>query len=351
MGYETQHIVYDVVDEDYPMLLFLMKTSADPDFGVVDSLYSHYLDDLPAMKTALKKENHGRLWKRLLRDYFPKLRAVRLMAIDSSDYYKSPFEDTDPYQVPDVSNVPKDLPLSPLPTEAELPVYEEVAHRIPLLNVHTNLLYDVFYMPRFGFAPMLNIGIEYYPRHGHFTYGAWFLSPYWRKWQQHKFFQIRNYELEARYYFRGTDRSDYRGWYVSAAIDANKYAIGLGDRDGWQGEGIGAQATVGYVLPLTADHAWKLHFTAGLGYYQTRYDPYLYGKPDFFGHEEDDKYYYDTNLYRDEFKSRQHRYRWLGPTQVAVTLSYDLLWRRGTNQKAHQGGLGHKGISFRHHDD
>ena len=351
MGFDTSRIIYDVVAEDYPMLLALMKKNADPAYPIIDSLHSHYFDDPIRLKLEMQKVDRGKLWKRLLSQYYPVLRAVRLMPIDSDVYYKSAFAHINPYETPTFEVLPQEVGIAPLPAEADVVVSgDEPDHRIPFLGVRTNLLYDLFYMPRFGFAPMWNVGLEYYPRRGHFTYGAWFMSPYYQKWEQYKFFQIRNYELEARYYFRGTDRADYRGWYVSLAIDANKYAIGLGKRDGWQGIGYGAQATVGYVLPLSADHAWKLHFALGLGFYQTNYDPYLYGTPDFFGHEEDDKYYYDTTLDRDNFVKRQHRYRWMGPTQLAVSLSYDLLWRRGTSQKKHRGGLGHQGISFRHQE-
>ena len=38
-----------------------------------------------------------------------------------------------------------------------------------------------------------------------------------------------------------------------------------------------------------------------------------------------------------DFRKRQHRYSWMGPTRLEVTLSYDLLYRRGR----------HKGVSFR----
>ena len=225
-----------------------------------------------------------------------------------------------------------------LPTPIDLlPIEQEPERRIPLLNVHTNLLYDAFYLPQYGMTSMPNVGVEFYPKSGHFTYAAWFLTPFWRHFSTHRFLQIHNYELSTRFYFRKA-RGDayYRGFYISAAVDANKYAIGFSKRKGWQGEGLGGQLALGYVLPLDRYKAWKLQFSAGVGYYMTYYDPYLYGVPDFFGHEEDGLYYYDTNLYRGEFKRRQHRFTWMGPTQLGITLSYDLLWRK-------PGG----GISFR----
>lgn len=220
-------------------------------------------------------------------------------------------------------------PVSDSPVSSDsVALRQDSVRHLPLLSLRSNLLYDLFYMPNFGFAPMWNIALEYLPRRGHFTVGASFLSPFYQRWKKQKFFQIRNYELEGRFYFRRATEADYQGLYVGLAADVNKYIIGLGKDKGWQGEGWGAQATVGYVMPISRDHFWKLHFNIGLGYYQTHYDPYVYGVPEFFGREDDGHYYYDTNLLPEQFKKRQHLYRWLGPTQVGISLSYDLRWRK-----------------------
>ena len=350
-GYDTSELHREIVAEDYELLRMEMKMAGDPDYPMLDSLVQKYSSTPIVLKSKMQHVQGGRFWKRVLKEYYPDLRAVRIMAVRKELVFGKQF-------MPDLQSLPIETAQEdtasfvPMP-KGDYPVLQlpfqqtERTHRIPLLNVRTNLLYDAFYMPNYGFAPMWNIGVEYYPRRGHMTYGAWFMGPYWHNWNQNKFFQIRNYELEARYYFRGTDRAYYRGLFVGLAVDANKYGIGLNKRKGWQGEGIGGQLVVGYALPLDKNKAWKLQFTAGVGYYYTKYDPYIYGVPDFFGHEEDGQYYYDTNLYRDEFKKRQHRFTWLGPTQLGVSLSYDLLWRRNTNQKQPGGGGKTKGISFR----
>ena len=369
LGFDPSRIRYKVVAEDYDLLRSMMKKAEDPYYDMYDSLMLKYGDDPSLLKIKMQKADGGKFWKRVHKLYFPELRAVRLVAVDESCIVDGDVvSDLQPLTIaatgkegkPEVKlemlDIAQAKPLSTDLTKAEAAVIpaetpstekEEKIHRIPLLNVRTNLLYDGFYMPNYGMAPMWNVGVEFYPRRGHMTYNAWFMGPYYHKWNQHKFFQIRNYELEARYYFRRTDRAYYRGVYVGLAVDANKYGIGLNNRKGWQGEGLGGQLTLGYVLPLDKYKAWKLQFSAGVGYYYTKYDPYLYGVPDFFGHEEDGKYYYDTNLYRDEFKKRQHVYKWLGPTQLGISLSYDLLWRKGTNQKAPRGGGKSKGISLR----
>lgn len=348
LGFDIERLRYNIVPEDYGMLLVLLQMRHDSDYNTLDSLVSTYSYSPAILKQQLKTYNGGRLWTRLLKDYFPLLRATRMMLVDKRVYAD---------YIPHLPLTEKEITGNYCPIDMGyelLPFTDVPVHRIPLLNLRSNLLYDGFYMPRFGWAPLLNIGLEFYPRRGHFTYNAWFATAYYNKWKKHKFFQIRNYELEARFYFRGTDRADYHGWFLSLSIDNNIYGIGLGKRDGWEGEGLGGQFNLGYVLPLCEHKQWKLQFVAGVGYYSTRYDPYLYGVPDFFGHHEDGQYYYDTNLYRDDFKRRQHRFNWFGPTQVAINLSYDLLWRKHTNQLLRNGGRPprhsgnhHRGISFR----
>lgn len=352
LGIDVSRVNYDVVTEDYPLLRIMMRMNDDPDYVFVDSLMQRYVLDPTLLKRKMMTARDGQLWKRLLKEYYPRLRAVRIMPIDRGLFFNG-------HILPDLKPLPfpeKEMPepevlggydLEPQPLEGYGygPLLPQ--HRIPKLNVRTNLLYDLFYMPHFGFAPMWNIGVEYYPRKGHFTYSLWFMEPYYHRWGRNKFFQIRDYEFETRFYFRGTKRADYRGFYVSAALDFNVFGVGLGKRKGWEGEGAGAQATLGYVQPLCRHHQWKLQFVVGAGFYMSQYDPYLYGIPDYFGHREDGLYYYNTNLYRHEFKKRQHRYTWFGPTQLAITLSYDLLWRKGTDQSKADGGGKTRGLSFR----
>lgn len=360
------------VTEDYEYLVQMMAEANDPDTELVRSICEKWKHSIPDLKWSLFTAKKRTLWPRLLKEYFPQLRATRVILYFRERAPKEPASPTLPEVVVSGSDSVVANPCRPgagaapddqcpcckakscqcekdsigcrchehrIDSIAE-PVEEKTyEHRRPLMSIGTNLLYDAFYMPRFGMAPMWNGRLEYYPLKGHFTYAIAYTNPYYHKWNKYKFFQIRNYEVEARFYFRKTTEADYRGWYMSVAADVNKYGIGLGKRDGREGEGIGAQLTAGYVLPLNKCHAWKLHFTIGAGYYYSKYDPYLYGIPDKFGHYEDGDYYYDTDLYRDQFKKRQHRFTWFGPTQVGISLSYDFLWRKERG-----------GASFRHHE-
>jgi hypothetical protein len=73
-----------------------------------------------------------------------------------------------------------------------------------------------------------------------------------------------------------------------------------------------------------------------LGVFFTKYDPYQYQSV-LYPERQDNLYYYKWNNFGNFFKRRQHRFTWLGPTRVGVTLTYDLLYRRRAK----------KGVSFK----
>ena len=97
----------------------------------------------------------------------------------------------------------------------------------------------------------------------------------------------------------------------------------------------GAGVGVGYVLPLSRNGHWRLEFGLQAGFFGCKYDPYQYESP-IEGDPHDDLYYYKYYGDPSLFKERQHRFTWLGPTRVGISLSYDLLYRR----------IAKKGVSF-----
>lgn len=337
-GVDVSNFHIDVVFEDYELLLQMMRQNFDPAYFTVLHAWQKYGTNYLPLKTYLQKVDGGRLWNRLLKEYFPELRAVRMMLIDLR-----------PKQVADPLDTMKVVPIIPSDPIVELPPQEEpvcsIIPRREVWNIKTNLLEWGAYVPRYGYCPMPNVTLEYYPLHGHFTYAASFDCPWWQgNTTNHKYFQMRNYTLEARYYFKSGDVRDvgignghaYRHWYVGAYGHAFLYGIGVAKYDGWQGEGLGAGISGGYVLPLGKSR-WSLDFSAQVGYFRTGYDPYIYGIPVLEG-QEDGLYYYDWSLDPDLFKKRQYRFNWIGPTRVSVTLNYDILYRPTKSKK--------KGISF-----
>lgn len=336
-GINTSIIHYDVVAEDYDMLLAMMKLQKDDYYIFTEALVKKYRNTPEKLKTELRNFERGKLWNHISQKYFPGFRAVRIMPIDKKYVFINPLDkEIDSRALKDL--ICKDYTVDMTPPYLDIDVKvvpmtfqkEEPADtsRVPLLNVNTNMLANLFYMPNYGFAPMWNIGLEYYPLRGHFTIGASFMNPYWHNWKKHKFFQIRNYQLETRYYFRRATRADYKGWYTGLAVNANKFGIGFNKDKGWQGEGMGGQILLGYVVPISRNEAWKLHFHTAAGFYFTHYDPYVYGTPEAHGRHEDGKYYFDTDKFTSNFEKRKHRFTWLGPTMFGITISYDLIRRK-----------------------
>ena len=204
------------------------------------------------------------------------------------------------------------------------------------------------YMPGYDrFCPIPNVALEYYPKHGHFTYGASFDGPWWQHYDEHKYFQLRNYQLHTRYYLRSGDINKrrpgdgaaFKGLFFSAYAHAFIYNICFGEKRGWEGEGYGAGLGIGYVLPLGRSEHWRLEFGLQAGFFNTPYDPYQWRCP-INPDSDPEQYYYKWYGDAKNFKKRQHRYTWLGPSRLEITLSYDILYRR--NHK--------KGVCFRSHE-
>lgn len=345
----------EAVSEDYRLLLAMMRRAGDREADLVERLCDRHLpkDEYTLLKNKLQLVHGGALWKRLLRDYFPQLRATRLVLF----FEKAPM----PVQ-PEQPEVPEE-PISPIepiepisPTEPEEPTeIDETPDttlpnlvRVPrreILSIKTNLLFDFAYMPGYDrWCPIPNVALEFYPLHGHFTVGASFDCPWWQHYWDHKFFQIRNYQVEGRYYLRSGDILSnppgegpaFRGLYFSAYAHLGLFGICFDENHGWEGEGIGGGLGIGYMQRLGKKGHWRLEFGAQVGFLRCGYDPYQFENPVNPAYR-DHLYYYKWNGKAKDFRERQYRFNWFGPTRIGVTLSYDILYRRQTK----------KGVSFR----
>lgn len=182
----------------------------------------------------------------------------------------------------------------------------------PVLNVRTNLLYDL--------GTMTNIGIEYYPRNQRWSVAGHYTFPWWNIDKRHIYLQLLDLNLEARRYF--DDRKSHTGHYLSAYTHANLYDFSFDAERAWQGEGWGFGLGYGYVWQPWKDRRWKLEAFVRFGYYHSLYDPYHASDP------YNGKYYYDWDGPIENFMRRNHRLRWIGPTGAGVTVSYDLITRK-----------------------
>ena len=348
----------EVVTEDFGLLSLMMERAGDPDADTVRSLYNQYptKGERPILKRKLQQVQGGRLWYHLYRNYFPELRAARMILVlgkpaiaplDLKDLkdLKAP-EDFTRHPILSTDSI---KPLEPIESFSPIQPQALPETKIPrreLMSVKTNLLLYGFYLPG-GYdrwCPIPNVAIEFYPLRGHFTYGASIDFPWWQSYNKFKFFEVRNYQLEARYYFRSGNikrnapgkGAAFRGWYLQGYANVGLFDICFDKDTGYDGEYLGGGIGAGYVLPLTKKGHWRLEFSLQAGYVYGKHDPYQFENlinPDYH----DKLYYYRWTGKPSDFKLRQYRFSWLGPTRVGITLSYDLLYRR----------VQKKGISFR----
>ncbi|MDO5446432.1 MAG: DUF3575 domain-containing protein [Prevotellaceae bacterium] len=324
----------EIVIEDYAELVRMMKESNDTYYESVQLLYDKFKDDEVQLKRRLRSLDKGRLWKYILNKYYPDLRSAKVRLYFHIPAQKTQAEIDAEARVKAAEEAQKkamqDAEILKEYTEPYPKMDSTIVERerVHILSLKTNLLHDAFWMPNYGMAPAVNIHAEYYPLNGHYTYNAAFMFPYYHRWSHQKFFQIRDYELSVRRYFKPAkdDNAEYLGWYLAAYGHFAKYGIGLNKEKGWQGEGGGAGLEIGYVTNISKNKRWRLEFSAGLGFFYTRFDPYVYGNPVL--DEEDGKYYYDYTKSAKDFKKRNHKSLLPDPTHIGVTLTYDLLYRR-----------------------
>lgn len=315
------------VTEDYGYLCVLMQKKADKDYALVRGIYDECKGDEQCCKQKLMAAQGGKLWKRLIKEYFPHLRSARLILWFSlPDATHAPIVQFEPMKaIPVVTDDILAITAPETLTVREVPVPEVAEQpRRHLLAVRTNLVHDLFYMPQFGWAFSPNIQFEYYPLDGHYTFNAGVTWGTHRHWDTQEFFQVRDIQLEVRRYARGGGQ--FTGFYLGAYANGGKYGIGLSPSKGWQGEGGGAGITAGYVTPLNKRGNLRLEFMVAAGAYLTLYDPYVYGNP--ITGTKDGDYYYDYLGSASDFKKRNHRFTWVGPTNVGIQLTYDILYRK-----------------------
>ncbi|MDO4497609.1 MAG: DUF3575 domain-containing protein [Bacteroidales bacterium] len=322
--FSVQDIESASITEDYEYLTVLMREANDAEAEAVSQLWQECKGDERLCKARLQKMNGGKTWARLLKEYFPQLRQARVMLWFGTA--PRPKGLTEPLE-PTVAQLPEEE-AQPLQREPQVEpwVFEPQKEnpKLPLIALRTNLLRDAFYMPQFGWAPSLDVQLEYFPLYGHYTYNVGFTWSNHRHWSSQEFFQMRDLQLEVRRYF--SEGHPYRGGYLGAYAQGFVYGIGLSKTKGWEGEGGGAGLSIGYTIPLNKRGNWRLELMAAAGFFLTRHDPYVFGNP--LTGEEDGDYYYDYMGSASDFKERNHQFTWFGPTNIGLQVTYDIIYRK-----------------------
>lgn len=318
---ETELDIHNIT-EDYRYLMILMAEAQDPDLKTVKTIFENCKGNERLVKIQLQR--NWQLWQRIFKKYFTQLRAAHVIL-----WFSEPDQEHAP--IPAMAAIaPTLLPAPAALTPSSTAIaYEEqpvdtTKTRRHLIALRTNLIHDFFYMPQVGWAPSPNVQLEFYPKGGHWTANIGFTWGTRRKWDQQKFFQVRDLNLEARRYFKG--KGQFTGFYLGAFLHGDIYGIGLNGQKGWQGEGAGVGISGGYVLPLTKKGDLRLEFMLGLGAFITFFDPYVYGNP--VTGDIDGYYYYNYLGSATDFKRRNQFLTWFGPTNVGIQLTYDIIYRK-----------------------
>lgn len=198
--------------------------------------------------------------------------------------------------------------------DAPAPAAPEI--RVPVVGISTNIPYDLTWVPGYGVTSVPSFSVEYFPaRWERWTVGADVEWPMWKHWKTHRFLQINNLTLWTRRYFR-TRATRAEGFYLLGNVNAARYGIGF-DMKGWQGEGLGASLGAGYKRYFR-NKRFYLDAGLALGYFYSRYDPYVWGN------DATGWYYYDYTGEPANFVPRRMALSWFGPTRVYVSVGLDL---------------------------
>ena len=271
-------------------------------------------DDLDVAKRKMKNSLGvdsvvGDIYKYLFETYYPVIRNTGIYIVHLLNAFKPVgFKMVDDFEpsIPNIFYPPNEI--------------EEQYIKRPLLAVKTNMLYNSFFTPDMGLAPVWNVELELYPTaDGRWSFMLEHIFPWMKKDEKHQYLQILNTQLEARRYFKKAN--NHSGHYLSVYTMANLYDICFDSEggSGYQGEGLGAGLGYGYVIPFGKTKRWKAEFFIKAGYYESYYDPYDAGDP-YLG-----KYYYHWFDDPTKFVERNWRLRYFGPTGIGATISYDLI--------------------------
>lgn len=310
------------VTEDYGYLCLLMDEAHDPDLDTVKAIYEQSNGDEQSCKQRLMSVQGGKLWQRLVQQYFPQLRSARFMLwLSEPDAEHAPVvvSTRDTIYVRDTLVVVKQTVVDNV-TVAVPPLDTDTIFRHPLLAIKTNLLFDAL--------TMLNLEVEY-PFRNRYSVAAEVVWPWWLDRSHNKWcLEMGSVGVEGRYWFRPWEQcSTYsrwrreehaplQGWFVGAYLNGGYYDFQFRKRNGSQGEFLGAGISGGYSRMV--GNNWRVEFSLGVG-------------ADFY---RDRKYYIEDNTPTDP-EREQHLWKdgaerkstWIGPTKLKISLSY-LLFRK-----------------------
>ena len=339
------------IKEDYVGLRRLLLEKPTAYSQQVLSILKKYQGQDAQAKQALQRLNGGKTWRLLLRDYFPELRASRLVLFVSkkgstpqSDSTPLVDNTSTPLGVPaDLQSAGKqavtneqatmdttlvssvdtaDCKSAAPPTGQDSLQVAACSSAHPSLNIKTNLLYDLaLFVPQFGYAPTPNLSIEYLPKSGHITPVLEVTWSPWRNDSRSKTWIIHNFLLEGRYYIIG---DAFTGHYFAAYTNLGTYDLQFNSTkaylaDKW-GKTYGFGLGWGYVKRFTSESRWKWEVNAALGFLHSDYDKYH----DAESWAEPGNTYFNWHENPADYRRYKNHLNYWGVTRLGFSISYDL---------------------------
>ena len=335
------------INEDYAGLRRLLEEKPTAYSQQVLSILKKYEDQDAQVKQALQRLNGGKTWRLLLRDYFPELRASRLVLFVSK---KGSIPLGVPADIAGGTKVPADLQSAGKqavtneqatmdttlvssvdtadcksaapPTGQDSLQVEARPSAHPSLNIKTNVLYDLaLFVPQFGYAPTPNLAIEYLPKSGHITPVLELTWSPWRNDNRSKTWIIHNFLLEGRYYIIG---DAFTGHYIAAYTNLGTYDLQFNSTkaylaDKW-GKTYGFGLGWGYVKRFASESRWKWEVNAALGFLHSDYDKYH----DAESWAEPGNTYFNWHENPADYRRYKNHLNYWGVTRLGFSISYDL---------------------------
>lgn len=327
-----------VITEDYGYLAKLMNDAKDKDAARVQQLLDSCKWDEKQCKLALQKEQDGKLWRRLIKDYFPSLRNARLVMVMGRKpdpkreviqhgvdtiyvrdtvyvSHTTVIDDTDYryHRQPETSIIYR-------PHQDSYTKANDSIPRHPLMAIKTNLLFDI--------VTAINASVEV-PLGKYFSISAEVVWPWWVDKKNQWCMQLGNVGLEGRYYFRTPKRhSTHAAWYRDNDRPLTGFFIGV-HADGayydfeWKGSGRQGEAwiggiTIGYQKRLS--RYFNMEYSLGIGAARHKYRTY--------DATESGDHLWRRDTYTDK--------TYFGPTKAKISLVWLLYSKCG--KKCQKGG-------------
>lgn len=304
--------------EDYACLRWLLQSESDknlPHRSQIINLIDKHQGNAQETKRALQQLDGGKTWRMLFRQYFPKLRASRVLLYVSKKGDKTS-------TLPGESLTSEDNTPPDVPADLQSAGKQRTSSEQASLNVKTNILYDLaLLVPQYGWAPTPNLSLEYLPRSGHVTPVAEIIWSPWRSDSRNKTWIIHNILLEGRYYL---DSSVFTGHYFSAYANMGSYDIQFSKTKGWLSDkwskNYGFGLGWGYVKRFSPSSRWKWEANAALGYLHSRYDGY-HAAEDW---AEKGNTYFNWHDNPADYRRYKNVLNYWGITRLGLSISYDL---------------------------